>query len=755
MNLPVLDRRARAAAVATVLLTGLAASPHAAPQDARPPAVTLARTTGPIRLDGVLDEPDWQTAGLIPDLTQQSPVPGGPTPYRTEVRLLTDGATIYIGVRCFDPDPTRIATHTMLRDADLSSDDAVGFVFDTFGDRRTGYAFLVNAAGARYDGLIVTAEEISADWDGIWDARVGRDASGWTLEAAIPVATLRFASGLAAWGFNVVRTVPRDRTELHWAGITLDARTPDMRRAGELRGVDRFEKGPGLTITPYGLARHDDDLVARRSEADGDAGLDVGWAMSRQLSGVVTANTDFAETEVDTRQINLTRFPLFYPEKRYFFVEGANQFDFGPNLGSDYVAFFSRRVGLVGGETVPLDAGAKVIGRQGPWGIGALAVRTGDSPQAPATTLSAARLSRDFGDHLRLGAIGTRGDPSGLVGNWMAGADAVWQTSTFRGSKNLTTGAWWARSGGDPPPPAPTEVAIPGAGDDGRDDAWGALLDYPNDRWDDAFSFKSFGGRFDPALGFLPRTGIRLWRGHVAFQPRPASPGWSENIRQMFFEGAMTYVTALDGRLESWEGSAIPFAFETPAGARLETDWLPQFERLDAPFEVSEGVSVRPGDYRFERGRAAADSRPDRALRYGGSYAGGNFYDGTLREWSGYLRWSSRAGRLQLDTEALYDDGRLPEGDFIERLWQEKAVFAFSPDLVLSLYAQYDSVSGNLGANSRLRYTIRPGADLYVVWNHGWIHPPDAPKGTELDAQDDQAVVKLRWTWRPAASRRG
>src|SRR6267378_663442 len=201
----------RTAAFVTLLVAGMAKSLHAAPQDHVRPEVTLGRTAGPVRLDGILDEPDWQTAGLIADLTQQAPVPGGPSPYHSEVHLLTDGATIYIGVRCADPEPGRIATHTMLRDADLSSDDAVGIVLDTFGDHRTGYIFQVNAVGARFDGLIATAEDVSADWDGIWDAKVGRDASGWTLEVAIPTATLRLTPGLRTWGFNVVRTVARDR----------------------------------------------------------------------------------------------------------------------------------------------------------------------------------------------------------------------------------------------------------------------------------------------------------------------------------------------------------------------------------------------------------------------------------------------------------------------------------------------------------------------------------------------------------------
>jgi uncharacterized protein DUF5916 len=740
------------AVFATVLLSMAALVHPAIAQEAARPAVTLGRAKGPIRLDGQLDEADWQAAGFIADLTQQSPSPGAATPYRTEVRLLTDGATLFVGIRCFDPDPGLIATHTMLRDADLSADDAVGIVLDTFGDHRTGYILQVNAAGARYDGLIATGEDVSADWDGIWEARVGRDAAGWTVEVAIPAATLRYTRGLTAWGFNVNRTVPRDRTELRWTGTTLDTRFADMRRAGDLGGVEGLSQGLGLTVTPYGLARHQSDRIAGESETDGEVGLDVGWAMTQQLSSVLTVNPDFAETEVDTRQINLTRFPLFYPEKRYFFVEGANQFKFGPSLGTDFVPFFSRRVGLFEGEIVPIDVGAKVIGRQGPWGIGALAVQTADTPVAPSADLAAARVTRDVGEHLRLGGIGTFGDPSGLMDNWLGGLDAVWQTSTFRGDKTITTGAWYSRTGGDLPPADGSVEPIPGAADEGRSDAWGMLFDYPNDRWDNAFSYKSFGQRFNPALGFLPRTGIHLYRGHVSFQPRPQSPPWSRWFRQMFFLGEANYVTSPSGEVESWDGTVTPFAAETPAGARFETDWTPQFERLDAPFDVSEGVTVAPGSYHFQQWRLQAESRPDRPLRYGGGYTGGGFYDGTLRESNGYLRWASRAGRLQLEAEGLYVDGRLPAGDFIEQLWQQKTVFAFSPDLVLSLYTQYDSVSGNLGTNARLRYTIRPGADLYVVWNRGWIHPPDAERGTELDLQGDQAVVKLRWTWRPVRS---
>lgn len=700
--------------------------------------VALGRSSGAIVVDGRLDEPGWLAAGVIEDLSQQSPVPGGPTPYHTEVRLLTDGTTLYFGIRCVDPDPRRIAIHTMQKDADLTGDDSVTLVLDTFGDRRTGYLLQVNAAGARYDGLIVDQENVSPDWDGIWDAAVTRDQGGWTIEIAVPSHTLRFASGAGTWGFNVERFVARDRTTLRWSGTTLDAQIADMRRAGALDGVGGLSQGIGLSISPYGLARREADFIADDVDTTGDAGVDIAYGLTHQLSGVLTVNTDFAETEVDTRQINLTRFPLFFPEKRYFFVEGANQFAFGTGLGTDFVPFFSRRVGLFADERVPIELGAKIIGHQGRWGIGVLDVRTGDTTVAPATNMFAGRVTYDLTGHLRAGAIGTRGDPDGVSDNWLGGVDLVWQTSTFHGDKNLNAGGWWSKTGGDPP------AVNPG----GRSDGWGFKVEYPNDRWYDVFSFRSFGDSLDPAMGFLPRPGVRIYDTGLAFKPRPRSGWWAGRVRQFFFEVYPYYVTDHSGTTESWEVFAAPFNIETPAGAHLEANWDPQFERLDAPFEVSPGVTIPVGAYHFTRYRVEASSRPDRPWSVHLIERFGGFYSGQLTTTELSAGYSDRRGHLQLSIDGLHVQGTLPEGDFITRLWQLRTSFAVSPDLVFSIYGQYDSDSSNLGVNSRLRWTIHPGADLYVVWTREWLHPPDANRWSDAEPRSDEAIVKLRWTFR-------
>jgi hypothetical protein len=682
----------------------------------------------------MLDEPAWQQAGVIESLMQQSPHPGGPTPFRTEVRILVDGDTLYLGITCFDPDPSKIAVHTMQRDGDMDGDDTVAFVLDTFGDRVTGYYFRINAAGARQDGLINDPENISLDWDGIWDARVRTGPQGWTAEIAMPARTLRFPTGQVFWGFNIERSVPRDRVTLRLAGISLDARLADFRRDAELAGVGDLRQGLGLSISPYGLVEATRDFTVPDTETQLKAGLDVSYNLGPALAGVLTLNTDFAETEVDTRQINLTRFPLFYPEKRQFFTDGANQFAFGIGIAEEFIPFFSRQVGLYEGDQVPLLGGVKLIGRQGRWGIGVLDVQTKDIPQAPGSNLFAGRVTYDVDEHLRLGTIATNGDPDGVSSNSLVGVDALWRTSTFHGDKNFIVGAWAAGSGGDLPA--------------GKRTGCGLKIDYPNDLWDVMFTFKEFGDALDPALGFLPRPATRWYSSGIAYQPRPQSGWWATWARQFFFELEPQVVTDLKGTTQSWSVFTTPVKVEMQSGDGFELNWQPQFERLEVPFEIAKGVVIRAGSYRFDRFRAELQTSLHRPWQIATKVWFGTFYTGRMVEWIQSLAYTMPGGHLQLNLSADNAFGNLPEGNFAERLWQLNVVYAFTPDLLLSEYTQYDNDSNNLGINTRLRWTIKPGTDLYVVWNHGWLHPEDEERWSVLKPISDQAVVKLRYTWR-------
>ena len=708
------------------------------------PELTAGRSSSAIRVDGVLDEPAWAAAGVIGDLTQQEPHPGEPTPFGTQVRILVDGDTLYLGITCHDPDPSRIAAHTMQRDGDFSGDDTVAFVLDPFGDRRNGYYFRVNSFGGRVDGLISQASDISLDWDGIWDARARRTADGWVAEISVPARSLRFAPGLQTWGFNVERVVARDRVTLRWSGTTHDSSLNDLRRAGKLDGVGDLKQGVGLSVSPYGLTRYRRDLEASDSLFRGDAGLDVTYNLTPELEAVATVNTDFAETEVDTRQINLTRFPLFFPEKRAFFLEGSNLFEFGLDLSSDFIPFFSRTVGLFHGRQVPIDAGVKVLGRAGRWGIAALDVITGSTPAAPQTNLFAGRLTYDAGSHLRLGALGTRGSPDSVSDNTLGGVDAVWKTSTFHGDKNLAFAAWGARSSGD----------VQGDHRDG----WGASASYPNDRWDLSLSLNQYGDALDPALGFLPRPGTRFYRGGLAFQPRPGDAGPFHWVRQFFFEVFPMRVDDLNGNTESWRFRVAPLNIESRSGEHFEANVAPQFERLTAPFEVFPGIVIPVGEYRFTRYLIEMESSNHFPLRAGNLVWFGDFFDGRLSQWESFVNYSTPGGHMQLELSTENDYGHLAQGKFVERLFVFKTVYAFNPLVLLSVFTQYDNecpedIPGftkcrDLGLNSRLRWTFRPGNDLFVVWDRNWSGFGDPGDTVALGPKTDAFVVKLRWTFR-------
>lgn len=700
--------------------------------------VAVQRTDAVITLDGRLDEPAWQTAAVL-RLVQQSPVPGAATPYGTEARLLLAGDRIYVGIRCRDPQPGKIAIHSMQRDDPMSGDDSVSIVLDTYGDKRTGYYFQVNAAGARTDGLISSLEGADYDWDGIWDARAARSAEGWSAEIEIPARTLSFAKGLDGWGLNVERIVPRDGiVKLRWASPTLDSSLCDMSRAGVATGFGELQQGLGIEFSPFLIGRMKDSFGGNPRAWQGSEGMDFTWKITPQIVTVFTANTDFAETEVDSRQINITRFPLFFPEKRSFFLEGANQYVFGSGLGEAFIPFFSRQIGLIDGQPIPIDAGVKLNGRAGKWNLALLDVQTRSSAvgseSVPGTNLLAGRVSYDLTEQFRIGTIFTNGDPSGTKRNTLLGFDAVWRTSKFRRNKNLEIGAWTAATFGDLGPGSRT--------------GWGARIDYPNDLWDCAASLNQFGAALEPALGFLPRPGTRQSHFYCAFQPRPSKSGFLRWIRQEFLENEFSRVVNSAGITESWQYFFAPVNVRMETADRFEFNYIPEYEYLAAPFAIVPGVTIPPGAYRFTRFRIEAQSSPHRPIQAGSTTYFGSFYSGTLTQWEHYVKWTSPKGKLQFGLTTENNFGHLPQGNFVQRLWQLQSAYAWNPNLVLTSFIQYDTDSQNVGSNTRLRWTMRPGNDLFVVWNRGWQRLVLRPGDLGLIPDNELLAIKLRWTFR-------
>lgn len=719
----------------TLLLLGLAtlarpSQPVPAPSSPVPQAAAL-RTADDIKLDGRLDEAAWGAAVPIGPLVQRVPVELQPATEETEVRVLYDADSLYVGIVCHDREPKAIVSTQLARDSELGVDDNVTILVDPFFDQRNGFFFQVNPGGARSDGQISNNQErANYNWDGIWDAATRRTDDGWTAEVRVPFKTLRFKPGQATWGFNVERQIKRKQEQDRWASPRQDVWITNLAEAGLLTGLEGLHQGKGWELRPYASGGEE------QSEAKGKAGLDVTKNITPNLTAVLTVNTDFAETEADARQVNLTRFPLFFPEKRQFFLEGAGTYDIA-GLGSanaDLIPFFSRRIGLTLGQEVPILAGAKLAGRVGHYNLGFLDVETRkvDALEVDDGTrtlerqnLLAARVSRNLFTQSWVGFIITRGDPEGMGDNTLIGADLRLATSTFRGGKNLSLDLWGMRT------------------DDGQvgvDHALGGRLDFPNDLWDVSLNFKHIGERFRPALGFLPRAGINKLAPGLAFQPRPGRWG----IRQFFFELEPEYVTNLRGRVENWRVFTAPFNARTESGEHLEWNWIPQFEYLAAPFEITPGVVVPPGSYRFTRYRAevnTAEKRPwvvDLSFRYGG------FYDGRLKQLEAAFTLKPSIHVL-LKLSGEFNDVDLKEGAFQTRIYAVALDYNFSANVTWANLVQYDSESRLLGAQSRFRLILRPGNDLFLVVNRGW---EKRPMDGDYIPTFDKGSAKLQYTFR-------
>lgn len=695
-----------------------------------------------IQLDGSLTEAMWRQAQAI-ELTQQAPKPGEATPFRTTVRVAANRENVYFAFECKDPDPRQLAIHTMQRDGGVEADDFISIALDTYGDRRTGYFFRVNAAGARVDGLIAGPENPSLDWDGIWDARTERTADGWTVEVVIPSRTLNFTKGLDIWGANFERNVARVRTVLRWTSPTLDSFFYDLSRGGTLTGLGSLQQGLGIELSPYVTGRMRTDFQDQNRASQGSVGGDFTYRITSQLAAVFTGNTDFAETEVDTRQLNLTRFELFFPERRTFFLEGSNQYQFGLGLDDKFLPLFSRRIGLFQGEQIPINAGVKLNGRVGRWNIGLLDVQTRDKvlrsgDLVRGTNLLASRVSYDVTPKLRLGSMLTNGSPDGRR-NTLVGFDGVYRTSEFLGNKNFFVGAWGAASAG----------RAEGNTASGSRTGYGFKIDYPNDRWDCFVSFHKFGESLEAGLGFIPRPGTHRTDAACQFRPRPRKDGPFGWVRQQFMDHRFYRVTNYQGLVESQRFSWEPVNLQLESGDRFAFNWTPWLEQLPVPFEIADGVTLRVGRYRFDRLSGEFESSPNRRVQFGNYSGFGTFYSGSLYQQFNYLRYTSRSGTWQAGLNVEQNFGSLPEGSFAQRLWQFDTTYAFSTYLSLSSFLQYDSVSRNVGNNLRLRWTLKPGNDFFFVWNRGWKRLYLSPTDRGLIPDTELLAVKLRWTFRP------
>ena len=673
--------------------------------------------TEPLQLDGQLDEPFYDSVRFITDFVQQLPDEGDAGSERTEAWVLFDDDNIYISARNYDRAPTsQWVANEMRRDViQLRQNDSFSVMLDAFYDRRNGLAFLVTPLGG-FSDFAITNEggSVNTDWNTIWDSRTGRFDGGWTVEIRIPFKSLRYRpTEEQLWGIQLRRIIRR-RTEASYLtalpisaarGNSVIAGLWRVSRAGSLVGLEVPAESLSLEIKPYAIGGVTTDVNAdppTQNALDGDVGLDVKYGVTRNLTADVTFNTDFAQVEVDEQQVNLTRFNLFFPEKREFFLEGRGNFDFarGVNARGSGIPtlFFSRRIGLQGADVVPLQAGGRLTGKVGAFDVGALNIQTNDLFRAGAesTNFTVVRIKRDILRRSTIGGIFTNRSVS-LAGdgtNQVYGLDG-----RFAFFDDVNVLAYAAR----------TQTT----GLDGQDGSYFGQLNYAGDRYGLDAGHLIVEENFLPEVGFVRRGNMRRSSASARFSPRPQSIDW---IRQLNMSASLDYILTADTRLLETRTRTAAFEFQFENSDRLSVDASDNYELLLEPFEIAPGIFLPMGGYEFADAGLSYAFGQQRPLSGTVSVRRGQF-------WSGHSTVVDiRQGRVEVTPQWSVEPSAslnwmdLPQGEFTTHLGRVRVNYTVSPRMFFSGLLQYNSSADIFSTNVRLRWEYSPGSELFVVY---------------------------------------
>ncbi len=663
-----------------------------------------------IVVDGNLDEAEWSLAQPATDFTQTEPREGEPATERTEVRLLYDEENLYLGVYCFDSAGDKgIVLTDVRRDYVPFQGDHFSVLLDTFDDNRNAFVFGTNPGGGMREGQTGgDGKTQNFNWDAIWYVKSKITELGWQTEMAIPFKTLRFRDNeRQVWGVNFTRRIRRKNEVVHWAHIPRPYRSSRVSLAGEVDGMSGIRQGRNLYVKPYLSAP-----LLRREEDDvdflPDVGFDVKYGLTPSLTLDLTVNTDFAQVEADEQQINLTRFSLFFPEKREFFLENANIFEFGrPFRGfravRDLIPFFSRRIGLSDRELVPILGGVRLSGTAGKYRVGVLSIQTDefqtdDLEEIPSTNFLVARFRRDILLNSDIGAIFTNKQVSGSEFNRTYGVD-----TNLNFLRYLDISSFLLK----------TDTS----GITGKDAAADLRISWNDRLFDIQASHLTIQEDFNPEVGFVPRTGIRKSAGQFAVKPRPEERiTWIREFRPSL---SIDYITNQENVLET-RTSAQNISIFFQAGGNLSFNRRERFERLDEEdeggFEIRDGQFIPNGDYQTTEYFTSFASDMSRMLSGRVNFRTGGFWDGEKDSYQ--LRFDFKPGyRFSAQVTWSYDDVTLPSGDFTTNLVATRWRYSFSTDMFLNALIQYNSAEKEISSNIRFNITYKPLSDLFLVYN--------------------------------------
>jgi hypothetical protein len=725
----VFARRSTASVALAALTAVLVAEPRAHAQDVPLDVggldnVRIQRISEPPVIDGVLDEEVWLRAPVIRDFHQVNPAEFSEPTEETHVYLLYDRDTLFIGARLFDAQPELITARILRQNQGIGSDDRFFVHIDSFNNRRSGYIFGVNPNGVRYDGIFENINQQSFDWDGIWQAAASVDSQGWVVEIAIPFKSLSFDRSNSTWRMNFSRNIVRKNESMAWRSRN---RNTDLSTMSEVRGISQIDQGMGLDIVPTISAREQKNFVVPSTSSDLEPSVDVFYKITPSLNGSLTVNTDFSATEVDNRQVNLTRFSLFFPERRDFFLQDVDIFQFG-RLEQDGRPFFSRTIGIgPGGQEVPIEAGGKISGRVGRFDIGTLAIRQEAFGGIDATTAFVGRVAANVLEESSLGMIVTDGDPASNLDNTVVGVDFRFLNTRFSGGRGMEGEVWLQQSDSE--------------GVTGGDGAAGFGVRFPS-------SVGLRGGvgvsrieqNFDPAMGFIRRRGIADQNFFVNWQWRPAD-GAIRTINTGIDYSRIEFLD--DGSVQSESLNYNLLNIDLNSQDAFGVSVSRQREGLRTPFPISSTVTIEPGLYSFSEYGINVRTGNQRKLGAGLFFNDGEFYDGEQMSVGGFIGWRP-SPHFRANVNYQYNDIEFPEGGFITRVVRLQLEAIFSSTLSWINLIQYDNVSNTVGLNSRLHWIPEAGREAFVVLNHNVLDLPDGGRRSTFN----EAAVKFSYTFR-------
>ena len=670
--------------------------------------IRIQKTDNPPVADGLVNDKCWETAASFGDFLQREPREGEPMTEETKVYICYDANNIYFGIRCFE-DARYISAKEMARDAKLGTDDRIAVILDTYNDHRTAYFFGLNALGSKEDA-IVNPNGFNRSWDGLWIGKAKITDIGWEAEMIIPFKSIGFDKKSTHWGLFMNRFITKKNEWGSWPVAKLNSSEFQVSDAGIIEGLEGITQGVGLDIAPY-LISGFDTKREDKTKYKINAGSDIFYQITPSMKASLSLNTDFAETEADARQINLTRFSIRLDEKRKFFLDGSNYFNFGiegreTEAPSGKVSpFFSRRMGLdAEGTPIPVNYGAKLTGQIKRWNIGLMHVN--DDRSYGNSNFSVGRVSYNIGEQSSVGMITTMGNSHDSLRNILGGLDLKLVSSKFRGDRNLALNLFGIKSS--------TESVH------GKDVSWGATFIYPNDFLNLRIGHIEIGENFVAGMGYIPRKDIRETFVEVTLGPRLNRWG----IRQLLFGGEFDYVVNFDNKLQTKKLSINPVGIRFESGEIFSYDLIHKYDFLKNDFNIYDDYVIPLGEYQWWEHQLSLRTLGSRSVYGRLTYEFGDFYNGRQQALALTANWKIAVPVFvggALTTNVV----KLPDGEFTANIIEVNANYLFSPDMTLYNYLQYDSKSEIFGWQSRFQWILKPGNEIILVWNSGFTKPVD------------------------------